>query len=118
MMCTSPLATPMSSAAVAPNSKAASSSRMPSVSSSRWKKPPPPKIITASRNGLSRLAKPNSTTGLPLMNGMVRPAEKATFLSAKTPTVAGGRPMLRPALMPGGLSIRSMLTPSPNTRAG
>ena len=40
------------------------------------------------------------------------------FLSAKTPTVAGGRPMLRPALTPSGFWIRSMLTPSPNTPGG
>src|ERR1043165_1944872 len=95
---------------------AASSSLRPAVSSCRWKKPPPPKIATVSRNGCARSETLKSKTGLPSRNGSVSAAPRLTSLSAKTPIASGGSATAKPARMPVG--DRSRLGPSPNRPRG
>ncbi len=118
MMWTSPLATPISSAAAAPNSSATSSAFIPAVSSWRWKNPPPPKMATASRNGCGRSEMLKSKTGLPSRNGNVNAAPSFTSFKVKTPTVSGGKAKANPARMPNGSVIRSSEGPSPKRPGG
>ena len=80
MIWTPPLATPRSTDAVTPNSNAASTIFSPAVSSCRWKKPPPPKMPTDSRNGCGRSDTLKSSDGRPSRNGSVSAGAEADIL--------------------------------------
>ena len=99
-----PDATPKSTEIEAPNSSEASITCGPSAFIVIPKKPPPPNIITVSRNGFSRVQKLNETLiGVPT-KGNAKPAPRLRFSRLKTPIARFGSPTEKPALMPSGVT--------------